>query len=80
MSIKMNKSKIVLLFSGFIFTLLSAGCIYQPVQPWERDLLAEKEMQAVADPLEELLDDHIYFSREAAHGGGGVGGGGCGCN
>jgi hypothetical protein len=31
-------------------------------------------------PLETALDDHIYFSKEAASGGGGFSGGGCGCN
>ena len=26
------------------------------------------------------FDNHIYFSKEATKGGGGVAGGGCGCN
>ncbi len=60
--------------------LLSTGCLYAPVQPWERDLLAEPEMLAAPDPLETSLDEHVYFSKETAHGGAGVGGGGCGCN
>jgi hypothetical protein len=29
---------------------------------------------------DEVLDDHIYFSKEAASGGAGISGGGCGCN
>jgi hypothetical protein len=50
------------------------------VQPWERDLLSEEQMQPTPDPVENALDEHIYFSKEASTGGTGVGGGGCGCN
>jgi hypothetical protein len=60
--------------------LLLSGCLVQRVQPWERDLLADPEMQREPDPLEAALDEHVYFSKETAHGGAGVGGGGCGCN
>lgn len=59
------------------FALLG-GCA--SVQPWERDLLAQPEMQLVPDPVLNGLDEHIYFSKEAAFGGSAVGGGGCGCN
>lgn len=58
----------------------STGCLMTRVQPWERDLLAEPEMLPVPEPLETSLDEHVYFSKETAHGGAGVGGGGCGCN
>ena len=68
-----------LLFTVFIGLGLSA-CSLEPVQPWDRDLLAQKKMQLVADPLEIYLDEHTYFSKEASSGGQGVGGGGCGCN
>ncbi len=57
-----------------------AGCAQLGVQPWERDLLAKPSMQLTASPLESAIDDHIYFSKEAATGGRGFGGGGCGCN
>jgi hypothetical protein len=57
-----------------------AGCSIEPIKPWERDLLAREKMQLVPDSLENTLDEHIYFSKEAAFGGQGVGGGGCGCN
>lgn len=65
---------------ALLFLLPLTGCILRPVQPWERDLLAEPEMQLVPDATEAALDEHIYFSKESAHGGEGVGGGGCGCN
>lgn len=57
-----------------------AGCSIEPIKPWERDLLAQEKMQLVPDSLENTLDEHVYFSKEAAFGGQGVGGGGCGCN
>lgn len=54
------------------------GC--QHVKPWQRGTLADYTMRADRDPLGVAQDEHIFFSREAAHGGRGVGGGGCGCN
>ncbi len=57
-----------------------AACSLEPIKPWERDLLAQEKMQLVPDSLENTLDEHIFFSKEAAFGGQGVGGGGCGCN
>jgi len=60
--------------------LTASACTLEPVQPWDRDLLARPEMQLVPDPVENFIDEHIYFSKEAASGGQGIGGGGCGCN
>ncbi|HEX8956149.1 MAG TPA: DUF4266 domain-containing protein [Burkholderiaceae bacterium] len=58
------------------------GCsLIQPVQPWEKGVLAKPEMTIQgSDPLDAKFAEHIYYSREAASGGSGVGGGGCGCN
>ena len=50
------------------------------VQPWEKDLLAKPSMALVTSEIDNALDEHIYFSKEASMGGQGVGGGGCGCN
>ena len=61
------------------FTLLiAAGCA--TVKPWDRDLLAQKQMSFNPSPMLQSIDEHIYFSKEASMGGIGVGGGGCGCN
>lgn len=57
---------------------VSAGC--QNVKPWQRGTLADISMRPDRDPLGSALDNHIFFSREAAEGGESVGGGGCGCN
>lgn len=57
-----------------------AGCSSMGVEPWERDLLAKKEMALTSSPIDSAFDDHIYFSKEASSGGKGFGGGGCGCN
>lgn len=59
---------------------LTSGCSSLGVKPWERDLLAKKQMQLDPYPVDTGLDEHIYFSKEAASGGRGFGGGGCGCN
>lgn len=56
------------------------GCAVQPVNPWEKGLLAKPEMTFEADPLDQRFTQHIYGSKENASGGFGVGGGGCGCN
>jgi hypothetical protein len=61
-----------------IALLLVAGCA--TVQPWDRDLLAEKKMSLNPTPMLQAVDDHIYFSKEASMGGMDAGGGGCGCN
>ncbi len=58
--------------------LAVAGCA--TVQPWDRDLLAEKKMSLNPSPMLQAVDDHIYFSKEGSTGGNSVGGGGCGCN
>jgi len=59
---------------------LSSGCAAMRVQPWDRDLLAQKPMTFRPLPHELAADDHIYFSKEGSLGGMGVDGGGCGCN
>ena len=56
------------------------GCASEPVQPWEKGMLARPEMSFDGDRLETRYVDHIFFSKEAASGGAAVGGGGCGCN
>jgi len=68
-----------LLFTLSLLLLLQA-CSMSPVQPWERDLLAKPSMALVPSEVDNALDEHIYFSKEASLGGQGVGGGGCGCN
>lgn len=58
--------------------LASAGCA--KVNPWERDLLARRDMAWEPDSLEAKRESHVYFSKEASMPGGSGGGGGCGCN
>lgn len=65
---------------SLVLPLFLTGCALEPIKPWDRDLLAQDRMQLVPAPLDTYLDEHIYFSKEAASGGLGVGGGGCGCN
>ncbi len=56
------------------------GCGHLGVKPWERDLMARRDMQLGGEELDAKLDDHVYFSKEASSGGRSFGGGGCGCN
>jgi hypothetical protein len=74
-----RRAPLVLVACAAVFCGL-AGCTTLGVQPWERDLLAKPGMALIASPLDAAIDDHTYFSKEAATGGRGFGGGGCGCN
>jgi len=56
------------------------ACSSLGVKPWQRELLAKKEMSLDANGVDSSIDEHIYFSKEATSGGRGFGGGGCGCN
>ena len=72
----------IVLLAGSATACSTAGNIlsFSEVKPWERGTLARDDMQIVNDALEQSVDDHIYFSKEASTGGMGVQGGGCGCN
>ena len=74
-----SNKRLTLLIIMFLTVLLS-GCASLGVEPWERDILAKKEMALPTSPVDAALDDHIYFSKEASSGGRSFGGGGCGCN
>ena len=71
-----------LLMIGVLSSCSTAGNILSvsEVKPWERGTLARDDMQLVTDSMQQSVDDHIYFSREASTGGVSVQGGGCGCN
>jgi len=65
---------------SMVMALSAGGCGSWGVKPWQREVLARPEMQLDATPIISSLDDHIYFSKEAAAGGRSFAGGGCGCN
>jgi len=71
---------LVIKLSATILLIAVSGCSSLGVQPWQRNLLAQKEMALNSSPVDTKLDDHIYFSKEASSGGRSFGGGGCGCN
>ncbi|MET1254114.1 DUF4266 domain-containing protein [Aliikangiella maris] len=60
--------------------ILLTGCSSWGVSPWERDLLAKQAMAINSSPMDQAIDEHIYFSKEASSGGKSFAGGGCGCN
>jgi hypothetical protein len=77
-------SALKLMLTRLIWLLLLALAVLSPgcavVQPWQRGELADYTMRPDRDPLSDLFEEHVYFTREGAAGGRGVGGGGCGCN
>lgn len=73
------QNKLIKLVSMLIITQL-VGCASLGVKPWERDILAKKEMALDSEGNDLGLDDHIYFSKEGTSGGRAFAGGGCGCN
>lgn len=74
----MKTSKLIFVAVLAVLAGLVSGC--QHVSPWERGVLADATMRPDANPLNVMMAEHMWFSREAASGGRGVGGGGCGCN
>lgn len=74
------KNNLIKFTSLLVLVGLMSSCSSLGVKPWERDLLAKPEMAINSSPLDEAVDDHIYFSKEASSGGRSFAGGGCGCN
>lgn len=74
----MSTRRVVTLAAAWGMGAALGGCA--TVKPWDRDLLARKEMQFVTCPSLAGIDQHVYFSKEASMGGASVSGGGCGCN
>jgi hypothetical protein len=60
--------------------VLVSGCSSLGAKPWQRELLARDDMRLDGNAVDEAIDEHVYFSKEASSGGRGFGGGGCGCN
>jgi hypothetical protein len=74
---KLKWLELLLIFAG---TVLVSGCSSLGVKPWQRNLLSREDMQLNADAIDNAIDDHLYFSKEASSGGRSFAGGGCGCN
>jgi hypothetical protein len=68
--------KTIAIISIVIFT---SSCSNLGVKPWERGILARADM-AITPNNNDIVDDHIYFSKESSSGGRSFAGGGCGCN
>jgi hypothetical protein len=74
---KLDSIKWPLILAG---AALASGCSSLGVKPWQREMLSREDMQLDANPIDDAIDDHLYFSKEASSGGRSFGGGGCGCN
>jgi hypothetical protein len=70
----------------FIFTFLLfilnflVACSLEPVRPWQKEDLAQPQMQFNATSTQPDFEQHFYFSKEGSSGGESFSGGGCGCN
>jgi len=76
----MVRRKCILLCGFIALCSLTVGCTSVGVKPWQRDLLSRQDMLPGGNGLDDAIDDHMYFSKEASSGGRSFGGGGCGCN
>ncbi len=73
----MLQKVLLVAFTPLFFT----ACVsIEPVKPWEKDTLGDDRMQIGGNPIIKKINEHVYTSKEASNGGGGIGGGGCGCN
>ena len=62
-------------------TGLTACSSIQPwVKPYEREHFADPIMSFNPDPVSSVYIEHVFETREGAHGATGGVGGGCGCN
>jgi len=69
------------IFMLMMTLFLLGGCTFKDVKSWEKGTLAKENMkEGAGNTLFKKFSSHIYFSKEASKGGGGVAGGGCGCN
>jgi Domain of unknown function (DUF4266) len=71
-----------LLILGAAALLAVTACA--PIEPWvkpyEREHLADPIMSLDGDPVSSSYLDHVFETREGAHGATGGSGGGCGCS
>jgi hypothetical protein len=72
------RSVITILAVGCV--ALTAACSSLGAKPWQREVLSRSDMRPDGAGLDDAIDNHLYFSKEASSGGRSFGGGGCGCN
>ena len=65
-----------------LLVALLAGCAAPTpwVRPYEREHFADPIMSFSRDPISSSYLEHVFETREGAHGATGAVGGGCGCN
>jgi len=69
------------IFILFVTLFFFNSCSIKNVKAWEKGTLAKDTMKkSKGNALFQKFTKHVYFSKEASKGGGGVAGGGCGCN
>jgi hypothetical protein len=61
-------------------SFLAAGCAGSAVTSRLCAIQDRPQVTFGYQGSDKTVDDHIYFSKEASSGGGGISSGGCGCN
>jgi hypothetical protein len=74
------KIRTVMTILALGLAVLTTACGSLGVKPWQREVLSRSDMRPDGAGLDDAIDNHLYFSKEASSGGRSFGGGGCGCN
>jgi hypothetical protein len=74
------KIRLVITVLALGLAVLTTACGSLGVKPWQREVLSRSDMRPDGAGLDDAIDNHLYFSKEASSGGRSFGGGGCGCN
>jgi hypothetical protein len=79
MELTMTPTRVLL---GVLLLVAGAGCAAPTpwVKPYEREHFADPIMSFSRDPISSSYLQHVFETREGAHGATGAVGGGCGCN
>ncbi len=74
------KKSLLFVMGAAITASLLGGCGAATTKACRVPMLAGAEMQLDRRLNDDVIADHVYFSKEGSSGGRSFGGGGCGCN
>jgi Domain of unknown function (DUF4266) len=74
------RKPLLILAAATLLAVTACAPIEPWVKPYEREHLADPIMSLDGDPVSSSYLDHVFETREGAHGATGGSGGGCGCS
>ena len=79
---RVSPAKLMRIVTAVLLLAALAGCAAPApwVKPYEREHFADPIMSFNRDPVSSTYLQHVFETREGAHGATGSVGGGCGCN